>query len=191
MGAIGKQELRALSPRPSSSACARRREAVFGEQLVPGKDSILRDQDVGVAVAGNVDEPDVGVLVLVFGVDLKAVKSLPAALGRTPVEARHRPLELNKVQPALAGEIEQLLAAACQGREPRLFGHPLERAERAIAEIPLVVPGSRPARSARRSIPRCRGRPSDRGSRRRRPAGSRCSRDRRRGPSRPPVLRYI
>ena len=80
-------------------------------------------------------------------------KGLPALVFGALVETRGRPIELDQIQLAVAGQIQELLASAADGRERGLLGDPLDGCETGgdglaaalvsgidRAQVPLVEP---------------------------------------------------
>ena len=104
---------------------------------------MLGDQDVRVAVAGQVHEAQVGVLPVDGGQGLEGPELGPARVLGALEEARHRGVEGDQVELAVAGEIEQLLSAALQCGWLGLARDPDQRAEPALPEVALVVPAFR------------------------------------------------
>ena len=137
---IGKYQLGAFFLIPGFCRTARGAEALLRLGFVPGEDRFFRNQDIRMAVAGDVYEPDVGI----FGVDirngLEPRERLPASGCGALMKTGHRSIELHQFQMAFSGQIEQLLATG-QCRRHRSGHHHLRCAECSIAEAAFVIPG--------------------------------------------------
>ena len=155
-------------------------EALVAERRVPGERVVTGDQDVGEAVPVEVDHAQVGVVPGDVGVGPERAERLPAALVGPLVEAGHRAAELDQVQVAVAGQVEQLLPAARS--PPWRAGSPACAAARTARRRGWPCrTRRRPAGPGSRTVPRRRGRPTGRRSRRCRRAGSAAPRGRGRG----------
>ena len=155
---------------------------------MPGEDLVLGDQDVGAPVAVQVDEPQVGVVPRRVRQLGEGAERLPARVLGALVEPRGGPGERHQVELPVAGEVQQLLAAAAQRGQRRLEADGLERARTGRLPGWACRTRRRPARSGCPRRPRRPGPPSGRRRRRGRRAGSRGWRGRARapGPGSPP-----
>ena len=129
--AVGEHHARAGDP----PRCA---ETALGERLVPGDGAVRGQQRVGVPVAVEVDEAQVGVVPADRRELLERAERLPVAVVGALVEARARAVVAHEVEPAVAVEVDEAAA-----RERRLARHRLERTEPGVAEVALVEPGAR------------------------------------------------
>src|SRR5262245_11114600 len=84
---------------------ARRPESLFSQRRVPGERLVAADEDVRVAVAGEIDEPEIRVAPIDHWHRLERRQRLPSLGVRTLVEAGRRALEVDEIELAVAGEI--------------------------------------------------------------------------------------
>src|SRR5205085_8065886 len=110
-GAVGENQPGALllveylahaQPRPKSG---------LRKGGVPGEHIILADQDVGLAVAGEIDEFQVGVIPVQYGQRGERLQRAPGSIFGSLEEAWGPGVELDQIELPIAGKIEQLLSA--------------------------------------------------------------------------------
>ena len=102
-------------PFSSSSACATRSgraEALLGQRGVPDEGVVFGDQHVGVAVAVEIDELQVGVAHVAVEARGEGAEGLPAFGLVVLVEAGRGAVQHHQVGLAVAGQIHELRAAA-------------------------------------------------------------------------------
>ena len=110
-------------------------EALFGQGCIPGDRFIFRDENVGEAVAGEVDEPEIRIVPVDVGKGGEVSELFPVALRRPLVEAGHRAMEINQVQAPVARQVEELLASAIECGSRWFRGHRFQGAKRALTEV--------------------------------------------------------
>ena len=107
---------------------------------VPSEHVTFGDQHIGDAVAGQIDEAEVGVVPIQYRTFAERSEPGPAFFQRPAVKAGRARAEVDEVQVAVTGDIHQVLQPAllscCRGLGP----HRLDRAEPPLAEIVLVQP---------------------------------------------------
>ena len=131
------------------------------------------------AVAGEIDEAQVGIAPVRHGQRTESAKARPTRVESPLVEARDRRRQIDEIEIAVARDIHELLASAAECGERRPVRDRFDRSETALAEIRLVEPGDCLAPSERPRFPRHRDRASDNQRHRCRRAGWRGSQDRR------------
>ena len=120
----------------------RRAESFLRMGFVPGEEHlIIGDEEVGVAVAGQIDEAQIGVLPVEVRQTDECAKSVPAGIVGAGEEPWSRRLKVDQIEVAIAREVQQLLPPAVQGRQRGAGRHAFDRAEVAFAKVGFVVPG--------------------------------------------------
>jgi len=94
-----------------------------------------------VAVAGQINEAQVGVLPVDVRQADEAAESIPASIFSAREESRRGRIEIDEIEVAVTGEIEELLPPATQRRQRGTRRYLFDRTELAFAKIVLVVPG--------------------------------------------------
>ena len=93
------------------------------------------------AVAGQIDEAQVRVVASRrSGSESNGAERAPVAVGGPLVEAGRRAVEVDEIELAVAGQVEQLAATVAEQRGRRSGRHRLDRAEAALTEVRLVEP---------------------------------------------------
>ena len=120
----------------------RRAEPFLRIGFVPAKEHlIIGDEDVGVAVAGQIDEAQVGALPVEVWQTDEGAKSVPGGIVGAGEEPWSRRLKVDQIEVAIAREVQQLLPPATQCRQRGAGRHAFARAELAFAKVGFVVPG--------------------------------------------------
>src|SRR4051794_5480126 len=86
---------------------------------MPAQGAVLRNQHVGVPVAGEIGEAEVGIAPVDPGQRLEWGEGFPVFINGPLVESRRRAGELRQVELAIAGEIEELLSPSGEMRACR------------------------------------------------------------------------
>ena len=119
-----------------------RAEPLLRMGFVPGEEHlIIGDEEIGVAVAGQIDEAQVGILPIDVRQTDEGAKSIPTGIIGASEEPWSRCLEIDQIELAIAREVQQLLPPAVQGRQRGARRHAFDRAELAFAKVGFVVPG--------------------------------------------------
>ena len=107
---------------------AGRAEALLGQRGVPDEGVVFADQHVGVAVAVQIDEFQVGVAHVAVEARGERAEGLPAFVVVVFVEAGHGAVQHHQIGLAVAGEVHELRLPAGQG-EVGFGGNPFQRRE--------------------------------------------------------------
>ncbi len=115
LGAVGKDQPRAFFFVQRLRDAAGRAEALLGQRGVPDEGVVFADQHVGVAVAVQVDELQVGVARVAVEARGEGAEGLPAFVVVVLVEAGHGAVQHHQIGLAVAGEVHELRLPAGQG----------------------------------------------------------------------------
>ena len=110
--AVGEDDARALLLVERLRDAPGRAEALLGQRGVPDEGVVLGDQHVGMAVAVEVDEPEVRVAQVAVQARGEGAEGLPAFGLVVLVEAGRRAVHDDDVGLAVAGQVHELGAAA-------------------------------------------------------------------------------
>ena len=127
LGAVGEDEARAFLLVQRLRDAAGRAEALLGQRGVPDEGIVFGDQHVGMAVAVEVDELQVGVAHVAVQARGERAEGLPAFGLVVLVQAGRGAVQHHQVGLAVAGQIHELRAAA--QREIGFERDPFERGE--------------------------------------------------------------
>src|SRR6266704_2933389 len=125
-GAVGKQTLRPFflvqrlrhPPLVTKALCA--------ERLVPEQRIILGEQQIRQAVAGQVDEAQLGIVPIQVGQGLKRLERVPIKLRAALEESRQRAVKFHQIELPVATQVHQPLPAFAQLRSRRRLCHHLD-----------------------------------------------------------------
>ncbi len=117
LGTVGKDEFGSLFLVEGLEHPLRRAETGFGERGVPAEGIVFSDQQVGVAVAGEVDELEIGIVPIQDGQRGERREGLPVLVHGALIEAGCGTLELDHVELTVASEIKKLWPPPTQGGE--------------------------------------------------------------------------
>src|SRR5436190_23169525 len=106
---------------------------------MPAEGLVFADQHVGVAVAGDIDEFEIGIAPVEDRQRGKWPERLPVLVLGPLEEPRRSSAELGQVELTVAGEIEKLLPPAAQPGERRLPSNQLNRGETRQCRLSSVV----------------------------------------------------
>lgn len=141
--AVRKDESRALFLLECPMHALGRAVAPARFAWVPGEGFVFSQQRVGMAVAGEIQEPQVGVIPVDVRQRRKGDELAPEALPVSIVEAGGHGLQAHQFEHAIAVDVHQLRGARRVRGERRKFMHDGARSEAAVAQVRLVVPGAR------------------------------------------------
>ena len=108
LGAVGEDEARAFLFVQRLRDAPGRAEAFLGQRRVPDEGVVFGDQHVGVAVAVEIDELQVGVAHVAVEARGEGAERLPALGLVVLVEAGHRAVQDDQVGLAVAGQVHEL-----------------------------------------------------------------------------------
>ena len=117
-------------------------EAAFVQRGVPGEHVALGDQGIGVAVTGEVNEAEVGVLPIDVWKQGEGGVAIPPVGTIALVEAGCGAGKLHHVNGAIAGQVDELMTTPGGHGHRRHLRHHAGGAKAPIAQIGLVVPGA-------------------------------------------------
>ena len=140
--AVGENEARTFFFVKWARYAISRPEALLGVRFVPGGEGLIfRDEHVGMAIAGEVDEAQIGILPVECWEGSGTCGIGPIRHRRCEKEPRSRRAEIHEVEIAVSGEIQKLLTPAVQRSERRTRRHAFDGPEAPFAEVLLVKPG--------------------------------------------------
>ena len=134
--AVGEDEARALLLVERLRDAPRRAEALLGQRGVPDEGVVFGDQHVGVAVAVEVDEPEVRVAQVAVQARREGTEGLPAFGLVVLVQAGRRAVQDDDIGLAVTGQVHELRAAA--QRDVGFEGDGFERGELCLRPAPAV-----------------------------------------------------
>ena len=128
-------------------------EPGFGQRGIPAEDVVLGDQHVGMAIAVEIDEAQIGIVPVHIRDGGQGQETLPVLVVGALVEAGIGPFQHHAILLPVAGEIEKLMTGRSRLREARQLGDlgkglECRRYRRLVAdkclghraEIALVIP---------------------------------------------------
>src|SRR5580698_8710533 len=116
-------------------------EARAQVRSMPSEGDIFRDQDVGDAIASNVDKFEIGVVPVDDRYRAEVTEWLPSrAIGGALIEPGLGKFEVDQSKIAVTGDIQELLLASGQRGNRRFSRHQFGCAESSMAQIPFVIP---------------------------------------------------
>ena len=135
--AVSEDDARSVLFVESLHDALRGTEASLSKRLVPNEDVTLADQEISVTVARQVDEFQVGVVEREIGQRSERLERRPAKVCGALEVAGCAAAELHHIQLAIAGQVEQLLAALQVG----WIGQRRQRLERTETRLVTCFPG--------------------------------------------------
>jgi len=154
LGAVGEDEPWPLLFIDGLTHVLGRTETGFRQGWVPAEGLVFGDEDVGVTIASEVDEFEIGVAPGNIRERAKCPVCIPLLIRRALEESRRWSIEVDNVQLTITSQIQELLATAEVGRRGH-GGHALQRGEsgdsgfftgrifhRHCALVALVEPGA-------------------------------------------------
>ncbi len=96
---------------------------------MPAERVLFGDQQVGQAVAREIDEFQIGIAPVEHRQLLETLEWLPVGIGRALVISRRGTVKVHQVEPPVPGEVHQLLPAAADRRRRWLAVDHLDRRE--------------------------------------------------------------
>ena len=98
---------------------------LFGIRFVPGEEHlVVGHEEVGMAIAGQIDEAQIRVLPIEVGEIDEACGSVPSRHRRYGKRSPGSVPEVDQIEVTVSREIEQLLATAIERRQRRARRHP-------------------------------------------------------------------
>ena len=128
LGAVGKHQAGAFFFIQRLMDAAGWTEALLGQRGVPDEGVVFGNQHVGVTVAVQVNEFQVGVAHVAVEARGEGAEGLPAFLFIVLIEARHGAIQHHQIRLAVAGEVHELRLPASQG-QVGLGGNEFQRRE--------------------------------------------------------------
>src|SRR5262249_10799038 len=138
LGAVREDERRTSLVIARRAEADRRAEAAFGQRRIPGERRGARDQQVGGAIAIQIDVTQGRIAPVDARLRRKKLERLEAAVLGAGKVSRLLCLIKDELLAPIPVEIDDLLAARPEPRERRLRGEQTTRCELAAAEVALI-----------------------------------------------------
>lgn len=136
---VGKHDAGSVVFVEGHAHAQRRAKALLRERGVPAQRIVLGHQHIGDAVAGQVDEPQIGVGPVAHRQAAEGVEAGPASID-TLLVARRLRREIHQIEISVAGNIHQHLPARGERSDRRPLFHHCGIAEMAVAQVRRVEP---------------------------------------------------